>query len=178
MGNVMIMGTIGRLASATDLWQTSDDGVGYETGTLGGSALASWSPVTTLLGAYAVAVVVLWLRGSAAPGDKRPLGALQRIGRGLTRLTGIPGWAAIAIGQSLFALLLAGVGFYNDVSWHVALGRDDSLFTAPHTAILLGLLGILSASVFGVIVATLDGWERGWRPRLQCQKMEPSGITP
>ncbi|HSP02481.1 MAG TPA: hypothetical protein VLR27_03210, partial [Acidimicrobiales bacterium] len=131
-------------------------------GTLGGSALASWAPINTLLIAYAIVVALLWWRGEPAPGDKLPLGALQRIGRGLTRTTGIPGWAAIAIGQSLFALLVAGVGFYSDVAWHIALGRDNQLFTAPHAAILLGLVGILSAAVFGTLVATLDGWDRGW----------------
>ncbi|MFP5323018.1 MAG: hypothetical protein ACLGIC_14400 [Acidimicrobiia bacterium] len=133
-----------------------------DAGTLGGSALASWAPVNTLLAAYVV-VAALWWLGSPAPGDRWPLGALQRIGRGLTRVTGIPGWAAIAIGQSLFALLLAGVGFYSDVAWHIALGRDEVLFTAPHTAILLGLIGILASAVLGTIVATLDGWARGWR---------------
>ena len=133
-----------------------------ESGTLGGSALASWAPVNTLLIAYALMVGFLWWYGRAAEGDRFPLGILQRIGRGLTRVTGIPGWAAIAIGQSLFALLVAGVGFYSDVAWHIALGRDDELFTAPHAAILLGLVGILSAAVFGTIVATLDGWDRGW----------------
>ena len=134
-----------------------------ESGTLGGSALASWTPLTVLLGAYAVVVVALYLYGEAGDGDKNPLGALQRIGRGFTRLTGIPGWAAIAIGQSLFALLVAGVGFYTDVAWHIALGRDEELFTAPHMAILLGLVGILSGAVFGTVVATLDGWDRGWK---------------
>lgn len=133
-----------------------------ETGTLGGSALASWTPITTLLTAYAVVVAFLWWYGRRDPGDRFPLGILARIGRGLTRVTGIPGWAAIAIGQSLFALLVAGVGFYSDVSWHIALGRDDELLTAPHSGILLGLLGILSAAVFGTVVATLEGWDRGW----------------
>ena len=136
---------------------------GAETGTLGGSALASWTPITTLLVAYAVVVALLWWYGGRHDGDRFPLGILQRIGRGLHRVTGIPGWAAIAIGQSLFALLVAGVGFYSDVSWHIALGRDDELLTAPHAGILLGLLGILSAAVFGTIAATLEGWERGWR---------------
>ena len=141
-----------------------------ESGTLGGSALASWTPVTTLLAAYALVVAFLWWYGGAADGDRFPLGILQRIGRGLTRVTGIPGWAAIAIGQSLFALLVAGVGFYSDVAWHIALGRDEELFTAPHTAILLGLVGILSAAVFGTIVATLDGWDRGCRsPGCGCR---------
>ena len=137
--------------------------IAADEGTLGGSALASWTPVTSLIVAYLVAVVALFAYGTSGNGDWNPLGALQRIGRGLTRLTGIPGWAAIAIGQSLFSLLLAGVGFYSDVQWHIALGRDEELFTAPHTAILLGLIGILSSSVFGIIVATLDGWERGWK---------------
>ena len=134
-----------------------------ESGTLGGSALASWTPLLVLLVGYVLVVATLYAYGEGRAGDKLPLGALQRIGRGLTRLTGIPGWAAIAIGQSLFALLVAGVGFYTDVAWHIALGRDEKLFTAPHTAILLGLLGILSGAVFGIVVATLDGWESGWR---------------
>jgi len=137
--------------------------LGAESGTLGGSALASWAPINTLLVGYVVVVAVLWWLGGASAADRFPLGILQRIGRGLTRITGIPGWAAIAVGQSLFALLVAGVGFYSDVAWHIALGRDEELFTAPHTGILLGLVGILSGAVFGTIVATLDGWERGWR---------------
>jgi len=132
-------------------------------GTLGGSALASWAPVQALLLAYLVVVALLWWRGGAVPGERFPLGVLQRTGRGLARTTRIPGWAAAAIGQSLFALLLAGVGFYSDVAWHIALGRDEELFTAPHTAILLGLVGILSGAVLGTMLATLEGWDRGWR---------------
>lgn len=135
---------------------------GHGSGTLGGSALASWNPLVGLLIGYVVVVGALWLYGEPMKGDKLPLGALQRVGRGLTRLTGIPGWAAIAVGQSLYALLVAGVGFYSDVAWHVALGRDEELFTAPHTAILLGLIGVLGGAVLGTIVATLDRWEGGW----------------
>lgn len=131
-------------------------------GTLGGSALASWTPVTVLLMVYVAVAGALWWHGDAAPGDASPLGALQRIGRGLTRLTGIPGWAAVAIGQSLYGLLLAGVGFYSDVAWHVALGRDEELLTAPHTGILLGLVGILAGAVLGTTVATLGRWDGGW----------------
>lgn len=134
-----------------------------DSGTLGGSALASWTPVTSLLVAYAVAVALLWFAGGPGTTERHLLSPLQRIGRGLTRVTRLPGWAAIAIGQSLFSLVLAGVGFYSDVEWHIALGRDEELFTAPHTAILLGLVGILSAAVLGIVVATLDGWDRGWR---------------
>ena len=51
-------------------------------GTLGGSALASWTPITTLLVAYALVVALLWWRGDPADGDKAPLGALQGSARG------------------------------------------------------------------------------------------------
>ena len=39
----------------------------------------------------------------------------------------------------MFGLLVAGEGFYSDVAWHIALGRDNPPFTAPHTSIVLGL---------------------------------------
>ena len=121
----------------------------------GGSALASWQPVLTLLSIFAVATVALLAYGRS---DDPSLlfRVLRRIPNGLERLTGVPGWAASTIGMSLFGLLVAGQGFYDDVSWHVALGRDDELFTAPHTAIILGLGLIAGAATFGIIFATLD----------------------
>lgn len=121
----------------------------------GGSALASWQPVVTLLSVFAVATAGLLAYGRS---DDPSLlfRVLRRIPDGLERLTGVPGWAAATVGMSLFGLLVAGQGFYDDVSWHVALGRDDELFTAPHTAIVLGLALIAGAATFGIIFATLD----------------------
>lgn len=49
---------------------------------------------------------------------------------------------------------MAGQGFYADVSWHVALGRDDELFTAPHASILIGLLFLVAGTVQGTLFAT------------------------
>ena len=131
-------------------------------GTLGGSALASWTPLWVLGGAFVVVVAVLAVLGRP---DERwgRLALLSRAPRGLTRVTGVAGWAATAIGTSLFGLLVAGQGFYDDVSWHIALGRDDSLFTAPHTAILVGLLLVLGGAVLGTVVATLDRVEPALR---------------
>jgi hypothetical protein len=83
----------------------------------------------------------------------------------LQRLTGIPGWAAAAVGTASFGLLVAGMGFYNDVAWHVRLGRDKSLFTAPHTAIITGLFLIFGASVLGTVIARLDKVDVGLRIR-------------
>ena len=124
-------------------------------GTLGGSDLASWAPLTALLIVFAVVVAVLFALGRTDPGWGG-IRALSRVPSGLTRLTGIPGWAVTAIGTALFGLLVAGEGFYSDVSWHIARGRDDQLFTAPHASILIGLVLILGGAVLGTFVATMD----------------------
>jgi hypothetical protein len=134
-----------------------------DSGTLGGSALASWTPVHMLLGAFAAVVVALYLLGRPAERRWAMLQPLSRIPAGLTRVTGVPGWAASAIGLSLFGLLVAGQGFYSDVSWHIALGRDEELFTAPHAAILIGLVLILGGAVVGTFVATMDRVEPAMR---------------
>ena len=126
-------------------------------GTLGGSALASWTPFWGLVIAFLVINVVMFAVGSPSERPWPLLAPLSRIPNGLQRVTGIPGWAAVAIGMALYGLLVAGQGFYSDVAWHIALGRDKSLFTAPHSGILLGLIMILGGAVLGTIVATFEG---------------------
>ena len=113
-----------------------------------GSALASWTPLVVLLVVYVLIVVALLVRGRG--------GFFERIPNALQRLTGIPGWACAAIGTSMFGLLVAGQGFYSDVAWHIALGRDDELFTAPHTSIVAGLGLIFAAAGFGIFFATVE----------------------
>jgi hypothetical protein len=66
----------------------------------------------------------------------------------------VPAWAAGTLLFSIYGLAVAGYGFYTDVAWHVALGRDDDLFTAPHTAILAGLVMIAVSPLVGTAVAT------------------------
>jgi len=127
------------------------------TGTLGGSSLASWTPFWGLVGVFAVLVAGCFLLGRPSVTRWPMLHPLSRIPEGLARVTGVPGWAAVAIGTSLFGLLVAGQGFYADVSWHIALGRDDELMTAPHSGILLGLVMVLGGAVLGTIVATFEG---------------------
>jgi hypothetical protein len=126
-------------------------------GTLGGSALASWTPFWGLVIVFAALVAGAFLLGRPAARPWPMLQPLSRIPSGLTRVTGIPGWAAVSIGMALYGLLVAGQGFYSDVSWHIALGRDDKLMTAPHSGILLGLVMILGGAVLGTLVATFDG---------------------
>jgi len=127
-----------------------------QTGTLGGSALASWTPFWGLIGGFAVIVVALFLVGRPSATRWPVLHPASRIPNGLTRVTGVPGWAGVAIGCALYGLLVAGQGFYADVSWHIALGRDEELLTAPHAGILVGLLLILAGAVLGTVVATFE----------------------
>jgi hypothetical protein len=119
--------------------------------------LASWTPLWTLLIVFLAIVAGAFVVGRPASRPWPMLQPLSRIPNGLTRVTGVPGWAAVSIGMALYGLLVAGQGFYSDVSWHIALGRDDKLMTAPHSGILLGLVMVLGGAVLGTVVATFDG---------------------
>jgi hypothetical protein len=113
-----------------------------------GSELASWDSLIGLLVAFGVIVVALFVAGRGDP--------LARIPNALRRLTGLPGWAVASAGTAVFGLLVAGEGFYSDVWWHIALGRDKALFTAPHTSIVVGLGLIFLSSAVAIVAATAE----------------------
>ncbi|MBV9663593.1 MAG: hypothetical protein JOZ37_06475, partial [Actinobacteria bacterium] len=123
----------------------------------GHNPLATWTPLWLLLGGFIAAVTALTIVGRDAPTF------FTRVPYALERVTGVPGWAAAMVATALYGLLVAGVGFYNDVAWHVALGRDKRLFTAPHTMIVAGLAFIAFAAVLGVFFATLTDARVGRR---------------
>jgi hypothetical protein len=127
-------------------------------------ALGDWRPLFALVAGYAAVVVGLIFAGKRREGYGATY-LLPRISDGLTRLTGLPGWVAASVGTASFGLLVAGMGFYNDVAWHVRLGRDRNLFTAPHTAIVVGLFFIFAAAVVGTVMARVDGAEVGFEIR-------------
>jgi hypothetical protein len=116
----------------------------------------SWVPLLAILGVFLAIVAGLSIRGRS---DAETWWArlLLRPANRMEHLTGIPGWAAVTIGIGLYGLFVAGVGFYSDVSWHIALGRDKNLFTAPHTEIIIGLVLLVVAAAAGVAVASLSG---------------------
>jgi hypothetical protein len=114
----------------------------------------SWVTMIALLGVFAAIVVGLTIRGRA-DGPTRWARLVLRPANRLEHLTGIPGWAAVTVGIGLYGLFVAGAGFYSDVSWHIALGRDKNLFTAPHTEIVIGLVLLFLAAAAGVAVASL-----------------------
>jgi len=122
--------------------------------------LGDWRPLIAMIVGFFAVVAAL-----AVMGGKRehfaPTLLLPRISRGLERITKIPGWAAASVMQASFGLLVAGMGFYNDVAWHVRLGRDKSLFTAPHTAIVTGLFFIFTSAIVGTLIANAEGVDVG-----------------
>jgi hypothetical protein len=130
-----------------------------------GNVLTSWTTLYVLLAAFAAILVFLFLFGRSGDTSSPVARALLRIPDALERLVHIPGWAAATIGMSLFGLFVAGQAFYNDVAWHVALGRDKNLFTAPHTGIVIGLGLILMSGVTGVLLASLQGVDTALRWR-------------
>jgi hypothetical protein len=124
----------------------------------------SWVPLIALLAVFGLIVVGLTIRGRADAPTRWARLVLRPANR-LEHLTGMPGWAVATIGISLYGLLVAGIGFYSDVSWHIALGRDKELFTPPHTEIVIGLVLLFAAAVVGATVASLKQLDIGLRWR-------------
>ena len=87
----------------------------------------------------------------------------RRISTALEDITGYPGWAMAGALSGLLVLAVAALGLYWDVAYHVDFGRDNQLFTPSHTMILLGLGGMVYASVIAVIFATNDEAPVGFR---------------
>ncbi len=121
-----------------------------------GADLKSWTTFWALMIAFVAIVAGLVVFGHSGNTESRVARFLLRIPDGLERIVRIPGWAAASVSLALFGLFMAGQGFYNDVAWHVGLGRDKELFTAPHTGIVAGLGLILMSGVVGVLFASLQ----------------------
>src|SRR5258708_27784039 len=98
---------------------------------------------------------IAWLVAAGNPGDRRgPAAWMERIAGSLRRLTGLPAWCAAGVGLAMWALLVAGLGFYWDVAWHLDLGRDREPPTPPHAPILTGLPGLGLAPLAPIPLAT------------------------
>ena len=79
---------------------------------------------------------------------------LTRVSRSLERTTGLPAWSAGGIGIGILALVVAVLGFYWDVAWHIELGRDKFIFTPAHMGILVGLALIVVAGAATIVLAS------------------------
>ncbi|MBW3590250.1 MAG: hypothetical protein KY393_00105 [Actinobacteria bacterium] len=86
-----------------------------------------------------------------------------RISDSLRRATGYPGWAMAGALSGLLVLLVAAMGLYWDVAWHIDLGRDELLLNPSHTMIVLGLGGLMYAAAIAITFATLDDADVGFK---------------
>ena len=68
-----------------------------------------------------------------------------------SRISGLPGWAALPAGVAAGSLLVALLGMYWDISLHIDDGRDEGPLANPaHYLILFGLFGIFAAGVLAI----------------------------
>lgn len=120
-----------------------------------------WLPLIAPLAFYSVCVLALL--GFGRSDDPNILRFFFRqISDSLRRLTGFPGWAMAGVLTGLLFLLIAVMGLYWDVAWHIDFGRDEQLFTPSHVMILTGLGGIMFAAALAVVFATIERAEAGF----------------
>lgn len=125
--------------------------------------------VSLLIAAIAVA------KGTAPANAQRGTRTVLRFADSMSRATGLPPYAAAGVTTCLSFLLIAALGFYWDVAWHVDYGRDKLLFTPGHTAIIVGLQGLLLAALVTTLVAT---WTRAdTRVRLGALRVPWGAVT-
>lgn len=128
----------------------------------GGQSLADFGSdwLYVLLPAAGMFLVALALALYGRDGRPRPLRDFET---GAAKLLGLPTWVAAPIVILTGAMLFAVVGFFWDVAWHIAIGRDEFLFSPPHVCLLFGLGLMGTAGLSGAIAATRAGADVGWR---------------
>jgi hypothetical protein len=117
---------------------------------------SQWYYLVGLLAFYCVCVFLLFVFGKSAGTPSMWAYPFHQISNSLRRLTGFPGWAMAGALTGLLALLIAVIGFYWDVAWHIDLGRDKNVFTPPHVMILVGLWGLSFAGAVTALMASLE----------------------
>ncbi len=126
----------------------------------GASWLWLWGPI----GFYMLVSFTLWVVSDSHAKDRNFFrGFFGGIGDSLARFTRYPGWAMAGVLTALLVLLIAVIGFYWDVAWHLDLGRDEALFTPSHVMILVGLGGLIFAAAIATIFANIEGVPAGFR---------------
>jgi hypothetical protein len=112
----------------------------------GGAALDQVAIATA--GATVASLLVYWLISTHRRGRNQ---LLDRMGRFAQGVSGLPAWAALPTGLGGGALLVALLGMYWDISFHIDNGRDPGPLANPaHYLILVGLYGIFTAGVLAM----------------------------
>jgi hypothetical protein len=116
---------------------------------------SAWAWLVIPLASYGLISLTLFAFGHTD--ETNPLRFFfGQIGDTLERTTGYPGWSMAGVLSGLLMLLIAVIGFYWDVAWHIDNGRDQQLFTPSHVMILVGLGGLIYAAGIAVLFASLE----------------------
>jgi hypothetical protein len=120
-----------------------------------GAPPAGGAPLSQVIGATAAgmlltaALLVIGLRYRA---NRLPL--LDTVAAPFSWLLRVPNWASLPVALATGSLVLAGAGFYWDVSVHIDRGRDPGPFGTPaHYPILIGLFGIFAAGWLAIVMS-------------------------
>ena len=107
-----------------------------------------------VLGALLAALVL----GLATAHRAGRISFLRRLADFGSRVSGIPGWAALPAAITGGALVLGVFGLCWDVATHIDSGRDAGPFAnASHFVILAGLAGIVLGGVVAIALGRDDG---------------------
>ncbi|HWH31295.1 MAG TPA: hypothetical protein VNU01_01345, partial [Egibacteraceae bacterium] len=119
---------------------------------------SDWLYVLLTGGALLGIGALLALRGTSSAA-RHPLRAYMQ---GAAAVLGLPRWSAGPILVLIAGCVYAVGGFFWDVGWHIAVGRDEFLFSPPHLCLLIGigLLGL--AGLAATVAATRDRAGAGW----------------
>lgn len=114
----------------------------------GGAELAQVAGATAAAVLLTTALLVLGLGHRSGR-----VGALGRWAGFASRISGLPGWAALPAGVATVSLLSAVFGLYWDISLHIDNGRDAGPLANPsHYFILAGLFGIFTAGWLAIVL--------------------------
>jgi hypothetical protein len=83
--------------------------------------------------------------------------ALAKASAFSSKVSGLPGWAALPSGIAAISLQVALLGMYWDIALHIDDGRDAGPLANPaHYLILFGLFGVFAAGVVGIALPKAD----------------------
>lgn len=140
-----------------------------DTAPVGGAALDQVFGLSVAAGV--VSLVLLWI---AWAHRTHRIEWFQKLGEGLNKRLGEPGWSAIATAFVASSLIVALLGFLWDVSLHAGRGRDEGPLANPaHYLILYGLFALFIAGMSAVV------WPRdGVKPGIASVKITRQWYAP
>ncbi|HET7532090.1 MAG TPA: hypothetical protein VFJ83_03005 [Nocardioidaceae bacterium] len=98
-----------------------------------------------------VYAAILWVMARERTGHKTLVG---RAADAASRVDGSPRWFALPLAISVAGALSGAVGLYWDVSFHIAVGRDEGPLANPaHYLIFIGLIAIFAGGALALALA-------------------------